>query len=148
MFNIDERVECPVPLPDAVLEILRKDPITAMCPDGGAASGPIASWFEASKVTLRKGEVSGLLVKPTEKSGCLMGANMGPFWLFRRTRNGYQLILSESGLGLSILDGRKSAYSDIELGAAVQAGSIVVYRLYRFRSGRYNLVQRREEDNE
>lgn len=99
-----------------------------------------ASWFAASEVTLRRDEPQGLVVKA--EKGCL-GANIDPFWVFRRTSDGYDLVLSESALYLKVLNTRTNDYRDIELSAVVEAGKYVVYLKYKFRNGMYRLSSRR-----
>ena len=55
-----------------------------------------ASWFEAAQIHLDGPEAIDLLVKA--KDGCLFGANIGPFWIFRKTQHGYELLLRRNAL--------------------------------------------------
>jgi len=80
-FGLEESVIQPVPIPDAILAMLRSDSEvrTSRCVDEGQTSPDIsASWFEASQIHLDGPEEIDLLVKA--KDGCLFGANIGPFW--------------------------------------------------------------------
>jgi hypothetical protein len=140
-FGVETAVEHPVAVPHAVFELLRTDSRVSECLEEEAVGSPDVSWFEASEVELRKGEATALLLQPSDKGRCLMGANIGPFWVFDRRGSNYELILREFGLGLSILPKTTNGYYDIESCAAFQAGAVVVCRLFRFQRGHYRAVR-------
>jgi hypothetical protein len=137
VFGLEEKVEHPVPLPSSVLRTLRADKSNQVlfeaCPSRAALQQIPPDWFVAANVDLRKGDHSGLVVK--SESGCLWGANIGPFWVFRRTTNGYDLVLSESGDSLAILDGFANGYRKIRLTRAT--GTQVLAVVYEFRGQKY-----------
>ncbi len=134
-FGLEQAVDRPVPVPDEVLIILKTDPdvITSGCLDRSQLSGK-TSLFEASQVHLSGPEEVGLLVKA--KNACLFGANIGPFWIFRKTSQRYELLLSVSALGIEILPGKTNGFRDVSAGA--MAGGKVVYVLYKFDGHKYN----------
>ena len=130
-FGLEESVDLPVPIPDAVLAVLSSDSAvrTSGCVDQGQSALEIsASWFEASRIHLDGPEEIDLLVKA--KDGCLFGANIGPFWIFKKTPHGYELLLATSALGVELLRSRTNRHKDISAGAV--AGSKVVTVFYKF----------------
>src|SRR5208282_1683510 len=134
-FGLEESVTQPVAIPDAVLAILRTDSvvITSRCGDGQPAFNISASWFEAAQVHLNGPEEIGLLVKA--KDGCLFGANIGPFWVFRKTQHGYELLLDVDALGVELLPSRTQGHKDISAGAV--AGGKAVSVFYKFDGRKY-----------
>jgi hypothetical protein len=148
-FALEEPFERSVPLPPSVLKILRADKSNREgfegCPGRGAEKEIPASWFVASEATLKRGESPGLVVRA--ENGCLWGANIGPFWVFRRVNGRYELVLSQSALGLELLNTRTNGYRDIETCAAVAAGRYLVCLKYKFANGKYRFASRHEEEN-
>lgn len=134
-FGLEEPVSQPAPIPDAVLAILKTDSVvlTSGCGDGQPASIISASWFEAAQVHLDGPEEIALLVKA--KDGCLFGANIGPFWVFRKTQNGYELVFDISALGVELLPSRTRGHKDISAGAV--AGGRVVSVFFKFDGRKY-----------
>lgn len=135
-FGLEESVSHPVPIPDVVLAALKTDSEVraSRCVDEVQPSPAIsASWFEGSQIHLDgPGEID-LLVKA--KNGCLLGANIGPFWIFRKTQLGYELVLNVSALGLELLPSRTKGHKDVSAGAA--AGGEAVTVIYKFNGRRY-----------
>jgi hypothetical protein len=85
-FGLEESVNQPVRIPEPVQFIQSTDPDvrTSRCVDEDQSLPKISvSWFEASQIHLTGPKEMDLLVKA--KDGCLFGANIGPFWLFKRT---------------------------------------------------------------
>jgi hypothetical protein len=98
----------PVEVPDAVLNLLKQDDHVARCgPDAVVAK----KWFTASEINLDADNSRDLVVLPVE--GCLFGANIGPFWVFRQTTEGYELALVVDALGIEFLNTRSSGFRDI-----------------------------------
>jgi hypothetical protein len=70
-------------------------------------------WFVASEIHLYSSAQTDLIVQPRfdpqtpPSNRCLFGANIGPFWVFRGTNNGHQLIFSADGHDLIVLDSRR-----------------------------------------
>jgi hypothetical protein len=135
-FGLEESVIQPVPIPDAVLAMLRSDSEvgTSRCVDEGQTSPDIsASWFEASQIHLDGPEEIDLLVKA--KDGCLFGANIGPFWIFRKTQHGYELLLGVSALGVELLPSRTNGHKDVSTGGVAGGKAATVF--YKFDGRRY-----------
>jgi hypothetical protein len=144
-FGLEESVNQPVPIPDAVLAMLRTDSEvrTSRCVDQGQPSPDIsASWFEASQIHLDGPEEIDLLVKA--KDGCLFGANIGPFWIFKKTQHGYELLLDVSALGLELLPSRTNGHKDVSVGAV--AGGKAVSAFHKFDGRRYQESENKVEE--
>ena len=139
-FGLEEAVLHPVPLPQAVLTILKDDDEvrSSRCvSEDDQASAISASWFEASQIHLDGPEEVDLLVKA--KSGCLFGANIGPFWIFRGTPNGYKLVLNVSALGVDLLRTKTNGLRDVSAGAV--AGGEAVSVTFKFYGQKYEQSQ-------
>ncbi|HYG99446.1 MAG TPA: MCE family protein [Terriglobales bacterium] len=134
-FTLEQKVSNPESLPQVVLRVLRADKWNQetfqRCAKRTTRTIP-SSWFEASKVSTDEGS-SLLVVKPAH--GCLLGANIGPFWVFLHDDSGYRLVFRENALQLRFLNARTNGYPDIRLSAATarQVRSVI----FRFREGRY-----------
>jgi hypothetical protein len=137
LFQLEERFTDPSPLPASVLETLQADTSNQQlfenCPTRGSQHTIPSSWFLAAEVDLKRGDLSGLVVRAD--NCCLWGANIGPFWVFRRTNIGYELVLDASALGLELLDTRTNGYRDIRLSSAF--GGEVHSTVFKFIEGRY-----------
>jgi hypothetical protein len=135
-FGLEESVNQPIPIPDEVLSILSTDSEvrTSRCVDEGQPTPKISvSWFEASQIHLDGPEEIDLLVKA--KDGCLFGANIGPFWIFKKTQHGYELLLGVSALGLNLLPSRTNGHKDVSAGAVAGGEAMTVF--YKFDGRRY-----------
>lgn len=135
-FGLEQSVVQPVPIPDGVLAMLGTDSEvrTSRCVDQGHQSPDIAaSWFEAAQIHLDGPEEIDLLVKA--KDGCLFGANIGPFWIFRKTQHGYELLLDVSALGVELLPSQTNGHKDVSAGAV--AGGKAAFVFYKFDGRRY-----------
>jgi hypothetical protein len=145
-FGLEESVNHPIPVPDLVLAALKTDSEvrTSRCVDEDQPSPTVsASWFEASQIHLDgPGEID-LLVKA--KNGCLFGANIGPFWIFRKTQRGYELVLNVSALGLELLPSRTNGHKDVS--AVAVAGGEAVTVIYKFNGRRYQESGNKVEEN-
>ena len=60
----------------------------------------------------------------------MMGPNLGPFWVFRKTADGHSLVLSTLAAGLQILKSKTNGLRDIKAGALV--GLKPSYVTYKF----------------
>ena len=135
-FGLEESVARPVSIPEAVLSILGDDSEvrTSGCAVNDQTANKIsASWFEASQIHLDGPKEVDLLVKA--KDGCLFGANIGPFWIFRKTQQGYELLLTVNALGVRLLSRTTNGHKDISSGAV--AGGKFVSVFYQFDGHRY-----------
>jgi hypothetical protein len=144
-FGLEESVVHPVPVPSKVVAILKDDAEVRSrgCRDQAESANQVsASWFEASQIHLDgSGEVH-LLVKA--KNGCLFGANIGPFWIFRNTPQGYQLVLNVSALGVELLRSRTNGYRDVSAGAV--AGGKAVSVIFKFDGRKYLEARTKTEE--
>lgn len=137
----------PISVPTGVLQILRTEGGTVLScakAENLSADQIPGQWFVASKIHLspRTGE-SGLFVQPRSdldmrpSDRCLFGANVGPFWVFRKTSAGYQLVLDTSGHDLVILGSRTLGYSDIKVTSAT--ATMVSATIYKFNGQSYKI---------
>lgn len=136
LFNLEVPIKMPVKIPEDVLKILQSTPEvkTSGCIEDEAAYGKFSEvWFEATRLHLAGSGNSGLLVKP--KNGCLMGANVGPFWIFEKTPKGYELRLTVNALSVEILESTTKGYRDIR--AAAVAGGEARSVIYKFDGKQY-----------
>jgi hypothetical protein len=133
-FGAEQPVQKIASLPSTVLEILRGDERNKSCLSTTGAQAYIsASWFVASSVRLRLNRDSDLLV--TSNNSCLNGANVAPFWIFRKQGARYELILKATGLVLDLLDTRTNHYRDIRL-TSLSANREYI-SLYKFNGNSY-----------
>ena len=138
----DEPIRRPAELPRAALDALSKDDRVAGClrdNDLTAKQLP-ANWFAASEIHLAGPNEVDLVVLPTGRvpdtppgeispSMCLIGANTAQMWVLRKTQTGFQVVLSQNGLGLSVLSSRTRDFRDISVGAMVGGyGSDIEYK--------------------
>jgi len=130
----DSTVKQPVLIPEDVKAQLSSDKIVQAQLENEslrAAELP-ASWFSASKIHLRSGKASDLIVVANEP---VAGANTTFFWIFRRTRNEHDLILTAQAHNLNLKNARWKGYKEIEL-LSVTLGQANT-ALYRFDGTRY-----------
>ena len=75
--------------------------------------------------------------------GCVLGANVGPFWVLRNTNGRYGLLLATYALGLEILDSRSNFYRDIQATAAT-AGTLTTV-VYKMSVAQYQVAEKKTE---
>jgi hypothetical protein len=144
-FGLEEPFRNPVKLPDSVLKMLISQPPKVDC----SADGPVdQSWFTATNIILNPLEDPGLIVKPSFKGGCLSGANLGPFWIFRRRGEVYDLLLNESALEVDRLTTKTNGFQDLQFSAAITGGRRIVSLSFTFSNGKYRLANRRTVSNQ
>ncbi|HKM66986.1 MAG TPA: hypothetical protein VJX70_07465 [Candidatus Acidoferrum sp.] len=144
-FDLEVVVRHPVPLPQAVLKILRHDGEvrSSRCvSEDDQAQAISASWFEASQIHLDGPDEVDLLAKG--KDGCLFGANMGPFWIFRNTPQEYKLVLTVSALGVDILRNKTNGLRDVS--AVAVAGGKWVSVSFKFDGQKYQQSETKTEE--
>ena len=133
-FGVETEVKRPAPIPAEIVESLREDRRNRTCLEEGQSAARIdASWFVGSIVNLNGRSGNDLIVKP--QNPCLLGANLGPFWIYRETANGYRLVLAVDALALELLSRRTNGLRDIVASAAT--ASTVSRRTYSFNGSRY-----------
>jgi hypothetical protein len=132
-FSLEEKLRRPTRLPAPVLRLLNQDRRvreTARTEPGKRAP---AAWFSAATVRLDRDALPDLLVKAEDAR--LWGANQGPFWLFRRTRTGYQPVFTAYGLSLELRPHRTRGWKDVRTQAA--SARQVFTRTFRFNGRKY-----------
>jgi hypothetical protein len=133
-FGAEEEIKNPSGVPEDVLQILQRDERNRTCLAANEAPESIpSSWFVASEINLNNDGLKDLVV--TAVNPCLFGANINPFWIFRGTPQGQELVLSLSTLNLEVLDAKTKNHRDILAIAATSKE--VLTTVYRFDGGRY-----------
>jgi hypothetical protein len=133
-FGIDDpdQVQRPVELTRAALDALSTDKRVASClehNDMNPEDLP-ANWFIASEIHLGGADEEDLVVLPhvplpephagkISPNACLIGAKTAQMWVLRSTETGFQLVLSQLGLGMEVLSTRTNGFRDIQVGLAV-----------------------------
>ena len=111
----------PVRIPPPVLELLTSSENARTCERSGSGLLP-ADWFIASEIHLSGGKRADMIVQQRflpeprfSENECLFGGNIGPFWIFRRTLNGYEMVLDSRTHSLSILNTKTKGLRDIRV---------------------------------
>jgi hypothetical protein len=115
-------VRSPKDLPQGALQLLREDRMILNCSQAAKMQPDQvpASWFVASEIHLDGSVEKDLVVQGRDlhltpaPNRCLMGANVAPFWVLRKTRTGYSLVLSVAAHDLGVLETRSKGFRDIE----------------------------------
>jgi len=116
-FGAEVAIRKAAEIPTDVLSILREDKRNQTClREGESPTNITSSWFVGSRVHLNGDADADLVV--AARNECLLGANIIPFWVFRNTRQGHELVLSVSALGLDVLNKKTNNYRDIRTSAA------------------------------
>lgn len=138
IFNLEEAVVKEIAVPAAVIAVLKSDRIVDNCfQKYGASKLNEAEWFAASEIDLNGDRRADLIIKA--KDACLYGANQGPFWIFLSAADGFQKILSASGLQLAVLTKKDDSYSRIKISKVVAMKPSS--EIYGFRAGKYRSVR-------
>jgi hypothetical protein len=122
-FSTEQQIvplDKPVAVSEDVARALRDDDIlvraSRSCLKAGETARDIpSSWFVASEVHLDGPDETDLVVLPQKQ--CMNGANVGPFWLVRRSATAPRILLSTGGHDLEIIDSRRNGYRDIRSSA-------------------------------
>lgn len=156
-----EFIRKPVELPAGAVEVLRDtlsmDRGTVHClkTEGITPEQVPASWFLASQIHLDGPDEIDLIVQPNlpkiapggppnvPEARCLLGANIGPFWVLRNTRGRYGLLLETYALGLEVLDSRSNSYRDIQTVSSTAVTRTTL--LYKMAVAQYQLAEKRVE---
>jgi hypothetical protein len=135
-------VERPVSIPEGALQALRDNEYVRTCLSKGQTPEEIpASWFVGSEIHLDGPDEIDLIVLPN--NGCLLGANIGPFWVFRKTPQAYELVLDVHVHDLRVLGTRSNGYRDIRTWSATAVTRTTV--LFRFDGHKYQPYQTKSE---
>jgi hypothetical protein len=127
-FGAEVSIRKPVEIPADVLSALREDKRNQTClRDGESPTSITSSWFVASRIHLSSDGNADLVV--TARSDCLLGANVVPFWIFRNTAQGHELVLKVSALGVDVLNTKTNNYRDIRISeATARRVHIVIFK--------------------
>ena len=133
-FGAEVAIRKAAEIPTDVLSILREDKRNQTClGDGESPTNITSSWFVGSQIHLNGDGDADLVV--TARNECLLGANIIPFWVFRNTRQGHELVLSVSALGLDVLNTKTNNYRDIRTSAATARAAYTV--IFKFDGKEY-----------
>ena len=125
VFSVEQDfapVEKPVTLPPEALPALAKEKGVASCLESNEmlANQLPTSWFVASRIHLGGPNetdyvvLPNLAINPESSALCFLGPNTGQFWVLRKTRTSYVLLLSVWTHSLEVLPGRSNGLRDIE----------------------------------
>jgi hypothetical protein len=138
----DESWEHQVPIPEDVLQILRKTPGDVLeklrKANIGLPEDLSSDSFLASEIHLNS---------PQERDLILMGIrnlrlpHAALFWVFRPIRNGHELILSTGGDSLEVLNIRKNGYRQIRV--YNNTASTTTGAVYGFDGKQYTLMKQK-----
>jgi hypothetical protein len=147
----------PVEVPDTALQVLRdtlsRGPLNCIKGKGTTPDQVPASWFVASEIHLDGPDEVDLIVVPNgprmsklpPAASCLLGANVGPFWVLRRVGGRYMLLLETYALRLDVLDSRTNSYRDIQTVASTAVTSTTI--VYKMAVAQYQLAGKKSEPN-
>lgn len=133
VFSLEEDMQKEVAVPADVIAVLKSDARVDGCFKQKGEGASEAEWFAASEIDLNGDRRMDLIIKP--KDACLLGANQGPFWVFQKMPDGYQQILSASGLGLKVLPKKINSFNQIEVSKV--AAQKTAGKVYSFKAGKY-----------
>lgn len=128
-------VKRPVPVPNAVLQILGEDVDVKGClsSDLLPPNHSLASLFIGSEIHLDGPNERDLVVLPIPDSGCFQGATgIGTFWVFKASGERSKLVLKALGNGLEIAKNRYNGFRIIQTGTIGQSGKEYTTITFRF----------------
>jgi hypothetical protein len=126
----------PVTIPGQVLGILEKDSDVVGCLTNEPGDEYSASWFNGSNIFLRNESQPDLIIVP--ENACLFGANIAPFWIFRTTAEGSNLILKVNAHDLEVTSTTTAGYKDIEV---ISMSAVQEFdSIYKFDGTQYELA--------
>jgi hypothetical protein len=132
-----ESFKLPFTLPKSILDLLsRYEMVTDSLEEKNIPPEQLpGSWFLASEVHLAGPKENDVVVM----GQCpVCGANVAPFWLFRPSNRGYELLMFGRGLALRIIDHRTNGYLDIETSMVMTQKPWT--GIWRFDGKKYQLV--------
>ncbi len=139
----DTGVKHPVPIPNDVLAILRRDDrVKNELEYAGIAPENLPrSWFSASEIALGTSREKDLIIAA---EGPLVGANVNTFWVFIDHGKSYELTLTLPAHDLTVNNTRTNGYRDLEAMGATAVK--VTTTSYRFDGRQYTLYSSKTED--
>jgi hypothetical protein len=136
----DTSVRRPVSLPKDALEILRKEVLQYGKDEDQTPDELATESFLASEIHLDGPNEIALIVMG---EGRLRGANVISFWVFRKSPQGYELILDVAAHDLTVKRTRWKGYRIIE--TAKLTSSIGTIATFRFDGKRYRLYKTKSQ---
>jgi hypothetical protein len=135
----DSTLDNPISTPDKILEFLRRDPRVTQClaTQRLSTQDVSADWFLTSEIHLHRSSETDYVVLPHHI--CISGVNITPFWIFRDTPNGLNLILRAAAHDLTIEQETSNGYKNIRTGIAT--ASIGTITTYKFDGSEYKLYR-------
>jgi hypothetical protein len=130
----NDQMDRPIKVPENVLQILGGDGhvANAMKTAGVGGSRPPADWFSASEIHLaNQGELDIIVIGASR----MRGANINPFWLFRKIQGGYQLVLTTAAHELAVLDTKSDGFRDVRV--YTMTADTVVTTTFKFNGRNY-----------
>jgi hypothetical protein len=159
----DDFISKPVEIPLGALQVVRDT--LSLRPEAGCLERKgmtpekiPALWFAASEIHLAGPDEVDLIVQPNfpkivshelpsdtvEAASCLLGANVGRFWVIKKNPSGrYSLLLATVALGLEVLDSRSNFYRNIQTAASTAGTTTTV--LYKMSVAQYQVAEKKTE---
>jgi len=137
VFDLEGTVKKEAEIPAAVIAVLKSEETVDGCFREKGEGINEAELFSASEIDLNADKKPDLIIKA--KDACLFGANQGPFWVFYKMPDGYQKILSVSGLQLKVLPAKTNSFNKIEIGKVVRMKP--ASEIYSFQKGEYRVAK-------
>jgi hypothetical protein len=156
---ISKPVEIPLGALQVIRDTLSLPPVAGCLERNGMTPEQVpASWFAASEIHLAGPEEVDLIVQPNlpkmisheippdtaKAANCLLGANVGRFWVIRKNPSGrYSLLLATVALGLEVLDSRANFYRNIRaVASAARTSTTILYKMY---VAQYQVAEKKTE---
>ncbi len=138
----DDTVNRPVDVPEGVLQILRRDERVRLYLEAEEKSPEelTTASFLASQIHLDGVDEVDLIVIGEDR---LRGANVVVFWIFRKSPQGYKLILKVAAHDLEVLNTRWKRFRNIRI-FSLTAGTISTV-VFRFDGKKYQEYQSKLE---
>ncbi len=126
-FGAEGELDRPVAVPDEVVQKIRQI-------DNAPPDELPADWLVASEIHLKGPEEIDLVVKGV---GGLALPHAALFWIFRKEKENYELVLATGGDSLTVLETRWKGFREISATSLTQAGRQTTNTIYRFDGQRY-----------
>lgn len=138
VFNLEEDVRRKAFVPEDVIAVLKSERRVDACFRAKGEGADESAWFAASEIDLNGDRRMDLVI--VAKDACLFGANQAPFWIFQKAPDGYQKILSASGLQLAVLPKKANSFRQIKISKIISMKP--ASEIYTFRAGKYQPARR------
>jgi hypothetical protein len=133
-FYGEEKFKNPIRIPNKILKVLKQNKEVKRCSYPNSQTEFSRDWFEATYVNLNNDSLPDLLVKAKDEYNCING-NAISFWIFKKERNGYRLVLYLYTLAVNI--SKKKFQRHYKISANRSMGNTTYTRFYAFNSRKY-----------